>query len=159
MTLSQISDAIQFDSGGMTHLLGGVTLDDDKRIAGAKAMLLPYALRHSSDDEDWVAEKWEVRLADFLLQYDSPIIRASWWTYETLAAESARDRLQLIKYALFFQCSSRQKFGFMYLFQYATSVLPLRLDLHNCMLLCVLLAAFQTMMLKNRQKGKKQFHK
>lgn len=31
-------------------------------------MLLPYALRHSSDDEDWVAEKWEVRLADFLLQ-------------------------------------------------------------------------------------------
>lgn len=97
MTLSQISDAIQFDSGGMTHLLGGVTLDEDKRIAGAKAMLLPYALRHSSEDEDWVAEKWEVRLADFLLQYDSPIIRASWWTYETLAAESARDRLQLIK--------------------------------------------------------------
>ncbi|UMM22698.1 hypothetical protein L5515_003785 [Caenorhabditis briggsae] len=100
MTLSQISDAIQFDSGGMTHLLGGVTLDDDKRIAGAKAMLLPYALRHSSDDEDWVAEKWEVRLADFLLQYDSPIIRASWWTYETLAAESARDRLQLINMLL-----------------------------------------------------------
>ncbi|CAI5443983.1 unnamed protein product [Caenorhabditis angaria] len=100
MTLSQFSDAIQFDSGGMTHLLGGITLDDDKRIAGAKAMLLPYALRHSSDNEDSVAEKWEVRLADFLLQYDSPIIRASWWTYETLAAESARDRLQLINMLL-----------------------------------------------------------
>ncbi|CAB3402413.1 unnamed protein product [Caenorhabditis bovis] len=102
MTLSQISDAIQFDSGGMTHLLGGVTLDEEKRIAGAKAMLLPYALRHSSENEDWVAEKWEIRLADFLLQYDSPIIRASWWTYETLAAESARDRNQLIN--MLFPC-------------------------------------------------------
>uniref|UniRef100_A0A1I7XJZ0 Transmembrane protein n=1 Tax=Heterorhabditis bacteriophora TaxID=37862 RepID=A0A1I7XJZ0_HETBA len=32
--------------------------------------------------------------------YDSPVIRASWWTYETLAAESARDRNQLIKLAI-----------------------------------------------------------
>ncbi|CAI4232299.1 unnamed protein product [Auanema sp. JU1783] len=96
MTLGQISDAIRFDSGGMTHLLGGVTLDEDRRISGAKAMMLPYALRHSSENEDSLAEKWELRLADFLLQYDSPVIRASWWTYETLAAESARDRNQLI---------------------------------------------------------------
>lgn len=40
MTLSQISDAIQFDSGGMTHLLGGVTLDDDKRIAGESPFII-----------------------------------------------------------------------------------------------------------------------
>lgn len=97
MTLGQISDAVRFDSGGMAHLLGGVTLDEERRISGAKAMMLPYALRHSSRGEDTLAEKWELRLADFLLQYDSPVIRASWWTYETLAAESARDRQQLIK--------------------------------------------------------------
>ncbi|PAV84529.1 hypothetical protein WR25_22041 isoform A [Diploscapter pachys] len=97
MTLGQISDAVQFDSGGMRHLLGGITLDSEKRIAGAKAIMLPYALRHSSQVEDWLAEKWELRLADFLLQYDSPVIRASWWTYETLAAESARDRNTLIR--------------------------------------------------------------
>ncbi|ETN74405.1 patched family protein [Necator americanus] len=60
-------------------------------------MMLPYALRHSSQSEDWLAEQWELRLADFLLDYDSPVIRASWWTYETLAAESARDRNQLIR--------------------------------------------------------------
>lgn len=68
MTLGQISDAVQFDSGGMKHLLGGITLDSEKRIAGAKAIMLPYALRHSSQVEDWLAEKWELRLADFLLQ-------------------------------------------------------------------------------------------
>ena len=68
MTLGQISDAVQFDSGGMRHLLGGITLDSEKRIAGAKAIMLPYALRHSSQVEDWLAEKWELRLADFLLQ-------------------------------------------------------------------------------------------
>ncbi|PIO54086.1 hypothetical protein TELCIR_24559, partial [Teladorsagia circumcincta] len=32
--------------------------------------------------------------------YDSPVIRANWWTYETLAAESARDRNQLIRLAV-----------------------------------------------------------
>ncbi|EYC39095.1 hypothetical protein Y032_0676g1430 [Ancylostoma ceylanicum] len=96
ITIGQLSDAFQLDSDGMTHLLGGVTLDNEKRVAGAKAMMLPYALRHSSQGEDWLAEQWELRLADFLLHYDSPVIRASWWTYETLAAESARDRNQLI---------------------------------------------------------------
>ncbi|KAK6745211.1 hypothetical protein RB195_011745 [Necator americanus] len=100
ITLGQLTDAFQFDSGGMTNLLGGVTLDDQKRVAGAKAMMLPYALRHSSQSEDWLAEQWELRLADFLLDYDSPVIRASWWTYETLAAESARDRNQLIRLAI-----------------------------------------------------------
>ena len=34
ITLGQISDAISFDSLGMTHLLGGVTLDNEKRISG-----------------------------------------------------------------------------------------------------------------------------
>lgn len=59
--------------------------------------MLPYALRHSSEVEDWLAEKWELKLADFLLEYNSPVIRTSWWTYETLASESARDREQLIR--------------------------------------------------------------
>ncbi|VDD85209.1 unnamed protein product [Enterobius vermicularis] len=100
ITLGQISDAISFDSLGMTHLLGGVTLDNEKRISGAKAIMLPYALRHSSEVEDWLAEKWELKLADFLLEYNSPVIRTSWWTYETLASESARDREQLIRMLL-----------------------------------------------------------
>ncbi|CAJ0596985.1 unnamed protein product [Cylicocyclus nassatus] len=100
ITISQLSEAFQLDSVGMTHLLGGVTFDSEQRVAGAKAMMLPYALRHSSQSEDWLAEQWELRLVDFLLNYDSPIIRASWWTYETLAAESARDRNQLIKLAI-----------------------------------------------------------
>uniref|UniRef100_A0A183GFY0 SSD domain-containing protein n=1 Tax=Heligmosomoides polygyrus TaxID=6339 RepID=A0A183GFY0_HELPZ len=68
----------------------------ERRNSGAKAMMLPYALRHSSRGEDLLAEQWELRLADFLLHYDSPVIHANWWTYETLAAESARDRNQLI---------------------------------------------------------------
>ncbi|KIH64586.1 hypothetical protein ANCDUO_05105 [Ancylostoma duodenale] len=34
ITLGQLSDAFQLDSGGMTHLLGGVTLDNEKRVAG-----------------------------------------------------------------------------------------------------------------------------
>lgn len=54
-------------------------------------------MRHSTKEEDALAEKWELKLVDFLLSYDSPLIRTSWWTYETLAAESARDRQQLIK--------------------------------------------------------------
>nr|CDJ87867.1 Patched domain containing protein [Haemonchus contortus] len=100
MTLGQITEAIHLDAGSIIHLLGGVTLDSEKRIAGAKAMMLPYALRHSARGEDWLAEQWELRLADFLLHYDSPVIRANWWTYETLAAESARDRNQLIRLAV-----------------------------------------------------------
>uniref|UniRef100_A0A0N5ATA6 SSD domain-containing protein n=1 Tax=Syphacia muris TaxID=451379 RepID=A0A0N5ATA6_9BILA len=102
--------------------ISGVTLDNQKRISGtfclvfqelllhlldtkfmplgAKAIMLPYALRHSSEVEDWLAEKWELKLADFLLEYKSPIIRTSWWTYETLASESSRDREQLIRMLL-----------------------------------------------------------
>ncbi|CAJ0581174.1 unnamed protein product, partial [Mesorhabditis spiculigera] len=100
ITLGQIGDAVQLDAAGMTHLLGGVTLDSQRRIAGAKAMMLPYALRHSSLAEDRVAEQWELQLAEFLANYDSPIIRTAWWTYETLASESARDRHQLINMLL-----------------------------------------------------------
>ncbi|TKR57948.1 hypothetical protein L596_030585 [Steinernema carpocapsae] len=95
--LGQISDSFTIDSVGMAHLLGGVTLDSEKRIAGAKAIMLPYALRHSTKEEDEMAEQWELKLADFLLGYTSPVIKTSWWTYETLAAESARDREQLIR--------------------------------------------------------------
>lgn len=96
ITLGQVGEAFSLDSVGMAHLLGGVTFDSGKRIAGAKAIMLPYALRHSTEIEDQLAEKWELKLADFLLTYDSPVIRTSWWTYETLASESARDRNQLI---------------------------------------------------------------
>lgn len=67
LTLGQITEAIDLDSGSILHLLGGVSLDKEKRIAGAKAMMLPYALRHSSRGEDLLAEQWELRLADFLL--------------------------------------------------------------------------------------------
>ncbi|KHN78391.1 hypothetical protein Tcan_05124 [Toxocara canis] len=96
--LAQISEAISSDPEAIVHLLGGVTFDSDRRINGAKAIMLPYALRHCSESEDWIAEKWELSLADFLLKYKSPYIRVSWWTYETLASESAKDREQLKKY-------------------------------------------------------------
>uniref|UniRef100_A0AC34GN64 SSD domain-containing protein n=1 Tax=Panagrolaimus sp. ES5 TaxID=591445 RepID=A0AC34GN64_9BILA len=96
ITIGQFGDAFSLDSIGMAHLLGGVTFDSGKRISGAKAIMLPYALRHSTKEEDQLAEKWELKLADFLLSFDSPVIRTSWWTYETLASESARDRMQLI---------------------------------------------------------------
>ncbi|KJH39774.1 hypothetical protein DICVIV_14338, partial [Dictyocaulus viviparus] len=33
----------------------------------AKAIMLPYALRHLSRAEDWLAEQWELRLANFLI--------------------------------------------------------------------------------------------
>ncbi|KAK0418715.1 hypothetical protein QR680_013732 [Steinernema hermaphroditum] len=95
--LGQISESFTIDSVGMAHLLGGVTLDSEKRIAGAKAIMLPYALRHSTKDEDELAEKWELMLANFLIDFHSPFIKTSWWTYETLASESARDREQLIR--------------------------------------------------------------
>lgn len=97
ITLGQITEAFSLDSVGMAHLLGGVTFDSGKRISGAKAIMLPYALRHSTIAEDQLAEKWELKLADFLLTYNSPVIRTSWWTYETLASESARDRAQLLR--------------------------------------------------------------
>uniref|UniRef100_A0A0N5BAG7 SSD domain-containing protein n=1 Tax=Strongyloides papillosus TaxID=174720 RepID=A0A0N5BAG7_STREA len=97
ITLENLGDSISLDAIGMTHLLGGIIYDDQKRIAGAKAILLPYALRHSTPEEDELAEKWELKLADFLLSYNSPIIKTSWWTYETLSSESSRDRDHLIR--------------------------------------------------------------
>uniref|UniRef100_A0A0N4ZGA0 SSD domain-containing protein n=1 Tax=Parastrongyloides trichosuri TaxID=131310 RepID=A0A0N4ZGA0_PARTI len=95
-TLENLGDSISLDAIGMTHLLGGIIYDDQKRISGAKAILLPYALRHSTPEEDLLAEKWELKLADFLLSYNSPVIKTSWWTYETLSSESSRDRDHLI---------------------------------------------------------------
>uniref|UniRef100_A0A915BTH5 SSD domain-containing protein n=1 Tax=Parascaris univalens TaxID=6257 RepID=A0A915BTH5_PARUN len=100
LSLTQISDIISVNSVGFANLLGGVTLDDHRRIAGAKAMMLPYALRHSTEAEDRIAEKWELKLADYLHEYESSVIRVSWWTYETLASESAGDREQLKKMLL-----------------------------------------------------------
>jgi hypothetical protein len=40
--------------------------------------MLPYALRHSSEMEEALAEKWELKLADFLLGFHSPLIRTDW---------------------------------------------------------------------------------
>lgn len=34
LTLGQITEAIDLDSGSILHLLGGVSLDKEKRIAG-----------------------------------------------------------------------------------------------------------------------------
>ncbi|KAI6201068.1 SSD domain-containing protein [Aphelenchoides besseyi] len=97
LTLAQVADSFTLDSTGLSHMLGGVSFDGKRRINGAKAIMLPYALRHSTKEEDALAEKWEVKLVNFLLDFNSPLIRTSWWTYETLAAESARDREQLIR--------------------------------------------------------------
>uniref|UniRef100_A0A0K0DYQ7 SSD domain-containing protein n=1 Tax=Strongyloides stercoralis TaxID=6248 RepID=A0A0K0DYQ7_STRER len=100
ITLDNLGESISLDGIGMAHLLGGIIYDDQKRIAGAKAILLPYALRHSTPEEDELAEKWELKLADFLLSYTSPVIKTSWWTYETLSSESSRDKNHLIKMLL-----------------------------------------------------------
>ncbi|KAL4002135.1 Patched family protein [Acanthocheilonema viteae] len=81
-------------------LLGGITFDEKHRISGAKAIMLPYALRHSTVFQDSLAEKWELKLAEFLLQYASNIIKTSLWTYETIAVESANGREQLVKMLL-----------------------------------------------------------
>ncbi|CAG9532728.1 unnamed protein product [Cercopithifilaria johnstoni] len=81
-------------------LLGGITFDEKHRISGAKAIMLPYALRHSTVFQDSLAEKWELKLTDFLLQYTSNIIKTSLWTYETIAVESANGREQLMKMLL-----------------------------------------------------------
>lgn len=97
LTITQITNAFELDSVDISHLLGGVRLDKEHKIAGAKAILLPYALKHATKEEDALAENWELKLVDFLLNYNSPLIQTSWWTYETLAAESARDRQQLIE--------------------------------------------------------------
>lgn len=96
LTLENLGESISLDGIGMAHLLGGIIYDDQKRISGAKAILLPYALRHSTPEEDDIAEKWELKLADFLLSYNSPVIKTSWWTYETLSSESSRDKDHLI---------------------------------------------------------------
>ncbi|VDK30018.1 unnamed protein product [Gongylonema pulchrum] len=93
-----IADALSSDFlAGVSNLLGGITYDEKHRITGAKAIMLPYALRHSTPFQDGLAEKWELKLADFLLKYSSRLIRASLWTYETLASESAKDREQLLR--------------------------------------------------------------
>uniref|UniRef100_A0A914GUF8 SSD domain-containing protein n=1 Tax=Globodera rostochiensis TaxID=31243 RepID=A0A914GUF8_GLORO len=95
---SIFTDSISLDAlgGGVRGLLGGLTFDPEtRRIAGVKALMLPYALRHGTDEQDLLAEKWELKLAQFLNQFYSPHIRANWWTYETLAAESAHDQRRL----------------------------------------------------------------
>lgn len=48
------------------YWIARVQNNQKKTTSGAKAMMLPYALRHSSQDEDRVAEQWELQLADFL---------------------------------------------------------------------------------------------
>lgn len=69
----------QLSSTLLNGLLGGVNLDSEtRRIAGAKALMLPYALRHSTREEEALAEKWELKLADFLLGFRSPLIQADW---------------------------------------------------------------------------------
>uniref|UniRef100_A0A1I7Y2K6 SSD domain-containing protein n=1 Tax=Steinernema glaseri TaxID=37863 RepID=A0A1I7Y2K6_9BILA len=80
----------------MMSFLGGVTKDSNNKIDGAKAIILPYALKHSTADKDALAEKWERELHDLLVDYQSPVINVSWWTYDTLPSESAKDRDKLV---------------------------------------------------------------
>lgn len=88
-------------AGLITNLLGGVKLNEKTgQISDAKAIMLPYALKHETAIEDRLAEKWELKLAELLKNFDSPQIRTTCWTYETLNAESARDRNQLKRYKI-----------------------------------------------------------
>ncbi|KAI1713431.1 patched family domain-containing protein [Ditylenchus destructor] len=93
-SLKRLNDVIPLESTSLMSLLGGVAYEGQK-ISGAKAIMLPYALKHATSEEDKLAEKWELKLADYLLSFQSPVIRTSWWTYETLASEAKRDRDQL----------------------------------------------------------------
>jgi hypothetical protein len=77
-----------FESLGIRNLLGGVTLDQKTRkIVGARALMLPYALRHSTTSEDQLAEKWELLLAKYLLGFQSPFIRISWFDQANFASK------------------------------------------------------------------------
>lgn len=40
--------------------------------------MLPYALRHGTEAQDALAERWELALAQFLAQFRSPLIEANW---------------------------------------------------------------------------------
>jgi hypothetical protein len=44
LTVSHITNAIEIDSVGISHLLGGIRLDNDRKIAGAKAIMLPVSI-------------------------------------------------------------------------------------------------------------------
>ncbi|KAL3074453.1 hypothetical protein niasHS_015283 [Heterodera schachtii] len=97
-SMAQLLNSLSLDAlgSGVRGLLGGLSLEPDTRkIAGAKALMLPYALKHGTEEEEANAEKWELKLAQFLDHFYSPHIKANWWTYETLAAESARDQRRL----------------------------------------------------------------
>ncbi|KAL3102567.1 hypothetical protein niasHS_000895 [Heterodera schachtii] len=97
-SLAQLLNSLSLDAlgSGVRGLLGGLSLEPETRkIAGAKALMLPYALKHGTEEEEANAEKWELKLAQFLDHFYSPHIKANWWTYETLAAESARDQRRL----------------------------------------------------------------
>ncbi|KAL3113363.1 hypothetical protein niasHT_018978 [Heterodera trifolii] len=97
-SLAELLNSLSLDAlgSGVRGLLGGLSLEPETRkIAGAKALMLPYALKHGTEEEEANAEKWELKLAQFLDHFYSPHIKANWWTYETLAAESARDQRRL----------------------------------------------------------------
>lgn len=80
-SIGQLLDQFSLEQLGTSvrGLLGGINLEPEtRRIAGAKALMLPYALRHATAEEDALAEKWELKLADFLLSFNSPLIQANW---------------------------------------------------------------------------------
>lgn len=86
----------------ITNLLGGVEIDEKtQQVTGAKAIMLPYALKHETEIEDRLAEKWELKLIEFLKNFNSSQIRFTFWTYEALNSELAQDRKQLKRYKKF----------------------------------------------------------
>lgn len=80
----------------LPQLLGGVASNRSRFVVSARALLLPYQLRHASDGEDADAEAWETALDRLLSETRSVLIRAHWWTSETLPSEAARDRQTLL---------------------------------------------------------------
>lgn len=89
-----------FESFGIENLFGGITYENmslNNKLIKAKAILLPYALKHGTKIDDELAEKWELKLTEFLRKFHSPFIQFVWWTYETLAEESAKDCSKLIE--------------------------------------------------------------
>uniref|UniRef100_A0A915E629 Uncharacterized protein n=1 Tax=Ditylenchus dipsaci TaxID=166011 RepID=A0A915E629_9BILA len=75
-------------------LFPNTTISNNESRSGHTIQQLADAF---SSESLGVANLLELKLADFLLSFQSPVIRTAWWTYETLAAESSRDREQLKK--------------------------------------------------------------
>lgn len=97
LSLLQLNYPLTANGIFIGNLLGGVVISNQSFVGLAKAVLLPYQLKFSTNDKDSCAEKWENSLIEFFTSYSSPTLTVAWWTSETLAGESYKDTKILLK--------------------------------------------------------------